>query len=108
MKLIYSIILVILANYSFSENYVCSYNLNNEDNMIEIKREGLAFNHGEIFYEDNSFIYLTEVSTNNIFDGIKSTIIDKELNKFRMMVMYEPGFESEGSAIITGNCIVIQ
>ena len=107
MKYLYSIIIIILSNYSFSENYVCSYNINNENQMIEIKREGVVFNHGEIFYEDNSFIYLTEVSTNNVFDGIKSTIIDKKLNKFRMMVMYDPGFESESSAIVTGDCIVI-
>ena len=107
MKILITLIIIIFSfsGYVFAETYYCSYEINNNSEIIEIKRiDNNSFNQGDILFENNKFIYIGEPVEGFDRTGFRIAIIDKILSKFRMTVMYDPKHQDQQSAVIEGNC----
>ena len=113
MKKLFVIFILFFSSSAFAEKYNCSYSWNEEIRNNSFERKGEIFlKHNaiteDILYENDKFLYLGTLIHHKTksFEGIRITIIDKEMKGFRMIVLHDPQYEKESSDIINGKCLV--
>lgn len=113
MKTLFTLFVLLFSSSVVAEKYNCAYNWNEEikNNSFERKGEIFLKHNGvteDILYEDDKFLYLGQLMKHETksFQGVRITIIDKEMKAFRMIVLHDPQYDLESSDIINGKCLV--